>query len=97
MLRIHYKIRAYRYDETSTFPGQHYSIGARDFNRQVHGGDWRWVQPNRNSKLSYFAFGPDEPNATKKHPELCIWLYARYQYQFIDVGCTHATRYICEK
>ncbi|XP_048738363.1 perlucin-like protein [Ostrea edulis] len=86
-----------RYKLAGMKNGQHYSIGGRDFNRQVNGGGWRWVNASRNSKMSYFAFGPGEPGGTKESPQLCLWLYAKYQYQFVDVGCTSVARYICEK
>ncbi|XP_048736790.2 perlucin-like protein [Ostrea edulis] len=86
-----------RYQLAGIKNGQNYAIGGRDFNREKKGSDWRWVGYDRVSRMSYFAFGPSEPNGTKGSPELCLWLYAGYKYQFIDVACTSVARYICEK
>ncbi|XP_048736793.2 perlucin-like protein [Ostrea edulis] len=86
-----------RYKLAGMKNGQHYSIGGRDFNRQVKEGNWRWVKASGNSKMSYFAFGPTEPGSRKRYPQLCMWLYAGYKYQFIDVDCTSVARYICEE
>lgn len=41
--------------------GQNFAIGGRNINREVDGGDWRWVKNGSFSKMSYFAFGPKQP------------------------------------
>lgn len=58
-------------------------------------GDWRLVKNGTFTKMSYFAFGPTEPTVSKS--EKCCWLYAGYNYNFIDVSCSSKARYICEK
>lgn len=58
-------------------------------------GDWRWVKNGTFTKMSYFAFGPTEPTVSKS--QKCLWLYAGYNYNAIDVSCSSKARYICEK
>lgn len=77
--------------------GRSYFIGGRNINREIQGGDWRWVKNGNFSKMSYFAFGPGQPDGTKGNPQNCLWLYPTFQYQFIDDYCTSSVYYICEK
>lgn len=77
--------------------GQNYAIGGRNINREIHGGDWRWVKNGTFSKMSYFAFAQDQPNGTKASPQNCMWLYSEFKYEFIDTICSNLARYICEK
>lgn len=79
------------------FLGRNYWIGGRNINREIQGGDWRWVKNGTFSKMSYFAFGPGQPSGSKGTPENCLWLYPAYNYQFIDDICTSSVYYICEK
>nr|XP_034309523.1 uncharacterized protein LOC105326448 isoform X2 [Crassostrea gigas] len=77
--------------------GRSYWIGGRNINREIQGGDWRWVKNGTFSKMSYYAFGPGQPSGSKGTPENCLWLYPTYHYQFIDDICTYSVYYICEK
>lgn len=77
--------------------GRSYWIGGRNINREIQGGDWRWVKNGNFSKMSYFAFGPGQPTGTKGSPQNCMWLYSPYHYQFTDDSCTMLAHYICEK
>lgn len=79
------------------FKGLFYAIGARDFNQDLKGGDWRWARRGFNSRLSYFAFGASEPDGTKTNPELCLGLDPNKNYEFVDIPCSTPFRYICEK
>lgn len=79
------------------FSSRGYFIGGRNINREIQGGDWRWVKNGNFSKMSYFAFGPGQPDGTRGNPQNCLWLYPTFQYQFIDDYCTSSVYYIFEK
>lgn len=71
------------------------AIGARDFNQDLKGGDWRWARRGFNSRLSYFAFGTSEPDGSKTNPELCLGLDPNKNYEFVDIPCSTPFQYIC--
>lgn len=50
------------------------------------------------TKMSYFAFGNNEPNGSDRSAEDCMFFNAGEYYRFHDVPCdNHNGGYICEK
>ena len=79
--------------------GQSFLVGGRNINRRKPGGDWRWIKNGKMTKMTYFAFGPGQPDGTDRSPQDCIAFYAPDRYMLHDYPCDHGQYkggYICE-
>ena len=79
--------------------GLPFYVGGRNINRRKPGGDWRWIKNGKMTKMTYFAFGPGEPNGSDKSPQDCMFFYALDRYNLHNVSCDHGHDlggYICE-
>ena len=51
------------------------------------------------TKMTYFAFGPGQPDGTDRSPQDCIAFFAPDRYMLHDYPCDHGQYkggYICE-
>lgn len=78
--------------------GLHFFVGGRNINRRKPGGDLRWIKNGTRTKMTYFAFGNNQPDVSDSQPQDCMFFSALEHYRFHDVYCDNYNGgYICEK
>ena len=80
--------------------GLHFIVGGRNINRYKPGGDWRWIKRGNMTKMTYFAFGRNQPDGTNAAPQDCMFFYSGDHDQLHDVSCHDISfngGFICEK
>ncbi|XP_052079321.1 uncharacterized protein LOC127717637 [Mytilus californianus] len=87
-----------KYELKKMNTGSSFFIGGRNVNRYISGGDWRWIQKGKMTKMAYFDFDSNEPNGSFARPQDCLLLNGGRSYNFRSDDCdAYSIGFICEK